>query len=342
MNPTEHAPSFLHAIDALAATSPEYRGGLTDHAAMAVEALARLDPAAIDPFVARYYPRLRPMAAEPDVALHPFPSLVARERTALDHDGVAATLARHAATTLSTGVVGAAFHGLLRVSHAARAVDRGDHPVLRDELARGLAYATLRAERLPPLPARAERDGDLALDEALAALPPADDALVDAPGLITGTLLARAASHPTLGEIRARLRLDDDPLRAASSLRRAAVRLLTEGEQHPGSLFTILHGVTGMDGVCGLVPLLPRDAATELVRAAGGALLALRVAYLGRLGATPRTPPADDFTDLRARAVRSLDEHAIKLAAALDEAEREAHDPQHAAALARWLDRIAA
>jgi hypothetical protein len=340
MNTPAHASSFLRAIDALSATSPEYRGGLTDHAAMAVEALARLDPAAIDPFVARYYPRLRPMSAEPDVALHPFPSLVARERESLDRDGVGATLARHATATLAPGVVGAAFHGLLRVAHAARALARGDHPTLRDELARGLAYATLRTEHLPPRPPRASHTSDLTLDEALAALPPAVDALVDAPGLITGTLLARAAAHPTLGAVRARLRLDDDPVRAASDLRRAAVRLMTEGERHPESLFTILHGVTGMDAVCGLVPHLPRDAARSLVDAAGEALLALRVAYIGRLRATPVTTPADRFAAVRARAVSSLDDHAIKLAAALDEAERERPDPRHAVALALWVDRV--
>lgn len=327
-----------HALAALATTSPEYGPALTDHTAMAVEALERLAPAAIDAFVARYVPRLRPLAEEPNAALAGFSRRVAEERTALAEHTPIDVLSARTLDVLAPGLAGAAFHGAIRVGHAVRALARAPSALRLDELARALAYASIRDERLPP-PEPATLP-PLSLPEALAILPPAPDALVHVPGLITATLLARATAHPTLRAVAGRLHLDDDPARAAAELRRAAVRLLVEGESHPASLFTLLHGVTGMDAVCALVPHLHPAAARALVAAAGHALLALRVGYVDRLEAHALPPAEEPFAALVARAVRTLDDHAIKLAAALAEAERTTADPRNAIALSLWLDAL--
>lgn len=328
------------ALSALATTSPEYGPGFTDHTAMAVEALERLDPGAIEAFVARYTPRLRPLAREQDEALGGFARRVAEERAALDRHGVFAVLSARTLDVLAPGVVGAAFHGLIRVGHGVRALDRDPSPERIDELARGLAYAAIRNERLPPPAPRQPGAPGLSLPQALESLAPAAAALTHVPGMITGTLLARSRSHPTLRAVSGGLSLDPDPARAASELRSAAVRLITEGEYHPGSLFTLLHGVTGMDAVCALVPRVDPGAAQALIASAGHALLALRVSYIGRLRGRDLPPSGATFSALRDRAVRSLDDHAIKLAAALDEAEREQPSAHHAAALALWLDAL--
>lgn len=327
------------ALSALATTSPEYGPALTDHTAMAVEALERLAPEAIDAFVARYVPRLRPLADEPSEALAGFASRVREERAALAQHALTDVLSARTLDVLGPSLAGAAFHGAIRVGHAVRALARDSSPVRLDELARALAYASSRDERLPPaLPADLP---PLFLSEALAILPSAPDALVHVPGLITGTLLARATAHPTLRAVAGRLRLDDDPAKAAAELRRAAVHLLVEGESHPASLFTLLHGVTGMDAVCALVPHLRPEAAQALVGAAGHALLAVRVGYVGRLAARALPPPREPFAALVARAVATLDDHAIKLAAALAEAQRTGSDLRNAVALSRWLDALA-
>jgi hypothetical protein len=336
------ASAALRALASLSTTSPEYGPGFTDHAAMVVEALERLDPGSIAPFVDRYVPRLRPLSQEPDEALRGFAAKVAQERAALARDGVVRVLSERTRSVLAPGIAGAAFHGVIRVAHAVRALERDASPGRLDELARGLAYSALRAEALAPATPPRPGEPGLSLPEALAALPPGAEALVHAPGMITGTLLARAAAHPTLSAVSGRLSLPPGPAHAASALRRAAIALLTEGEFHPDNLFTLLHGVTGMDAVCAIVRRVDAGAARALVASAGGALLALRVGYIGHLGATPIPQEKGDFSGLRARAIRSLDDHAIKLAAALDEAEREHADPRNAAALGRWLDQIGA
>ncbi|MFO0647939.1 MAG: hypothetical protein U0326_16995 [Polyangiales bacterium] len=331
-----HPIAALRAIARSEALSPEYAGGLTDHAAMAVEALERLDPDAIDAFVAAYFPRLHSLDEERDPTLATFRADSEAQRAALDREGLRPLLAARCDAALGAGLVGAAFHGALRVAHAARALARGDHPVYRAELGRALAYAALRAEALPSLP-DAPSGPALTLDEALAALEPSPDAGTHVPGMITATLLARARAHRTLGPVTARVRLDDDPARAAHALREGAVRLLTDGEYHAANHFTLLHGVTGMDAVCALVALLPRASAASLLRHATHALLAVRGAYVGALREAPARSPASDFATLRRRAVETLNDHSIKLAAALLEAEQVESTERHALALEGWL-----
>lgn len=331
-----HSDAALRAIARLDALSPEYAGGLTDHAAMAVEALERLDPEAIDAFVEGYYPRLHALDDERDPTLATFREDSEAQRRALQREGLRALLSARCDAALGPGLVGAAFHGALRVAHAARALSRDDHPVYRAEMGRALAYATLRAVVLPPLP-EAASGGALSLDDALATLEPSPDALVHVPGMITETLLARARSLRSLGPVAARVRLDEDPALAANTLREGAVRLLTDGEYNPANHFTLLHGVTGMDAVCALVAVLPPASAKALLGHATHALLAVRGGYVGALSDAPAAPPSSDFATLTRRAVRTLNDHSIKLAAALLEAERVRSTERHALALEGWL-----
>jgi hypothetical protein len=323
------------ALVSLAHTSPEYGTALTDHAAMAVEALERLDPSAIEPFFARYSLRLRPIDREPDPALRSFSASVAELERRIHHRGATEVLAERA-PALAEGVAGAAFHGLLRVAHAARGLARDDHPARRAELARALAYSSLRSAVLPYRPGPSPR-GSLSLSQALASLAPSPDALERRPGLITPTLLARAAAHHTLGAVSAQLRRDGAAVSRAIELRREAALLLCCGEHDTDVTFTLLHAVTGSDAALTLARLLPAEQGRALVDEASHALLAMRVAFVGALDRP--IAKAAPWVELRARAVASLDDHAIKLAAALDDGEG-LDDELRCAALDAWLSRL--
>jgi hypothetical protein len=323
------------ALASLAHTSPEYGPALTDHAAMAIEALERLDPTAIEPFASRYLVRLRPIDREPDPALRGFVDAATALERRIDHEGALAVLAERA-PALAERVAGAAFHGLLRVAHAARGLARDDHPARRAELARALAYAALRGAVLPHRPHATQR-ATLSLSQALAQLDPAPDALVRRPGLITPTLFARAAAHPALGAVSAQLRRDADPVSRALELRREAALLLCRGEHGPEVTFTLLHAITASEAVLTLARMLSTETAQALVDEASHALLAMRVAFVGALDRPLATTAS--WAELRSRAVASLDDHAIKLAAALDQPEG-LDDDLRCAALDAWLSQL--
>lgn len=136
------------------------------------------------------------------------------------------------------------------------------------------------------------------------------------------------------------LRREGEPVARAIELRREAVRLLARGEHAPAVTFTLLHAVTGSEAVLTLARILPLEQARVLVDEGAHALLAMRVAFVGEL-ARPLPPATDDWPALVARAVASLDDHAIKLAAALDDPEG-LEDDARRAALEAWLARVRA
>ncbi|MBS2011428.1 MAG: DUF4243 domain-containing protein [Deltaproteobacteria bacterium] len=323
------------ALEALSDLSPEYGPQLTDHAPMVVEALERIEPSAIEPFLARTLPRLRPLDREPDPALHAFAASARLVAQGLERDGADHVL-EETAPALGRSVAGAAFHGIIRIAHALRGLDRDPHPTRRAELARALTYAAVRADVLPQRPLARARD-TLTLGEALARLSPAPDALEPRPGLITPTLVARAAAHPELGTISAALRREGEPVERARALRREAASLLTRGEHAKTTTFTLLHAVTGAEAVLTLARKLSAERAHELVDEGAHALLAMRVAFVGRLDRPLVAAPP--WRELVTRAVTSLDDHAIKLAAAMEDDEG-LDDDVRRAALWAWLERV--
>ena len=92
-----------------------------------------------------------------------------------------------------------------------------------------------------------------------------------------------------------------------------------------------------MDAVVTMTALVSEERAKEWVRQAKLGLLAVRVAYVGRAEKSEENRAPSTHTlplnVLRHQAARSLDDHAIKLAAALDERD----DPDASLALSSWL-----
>lgn len=327
--------------------SPEYGEELSNHAPMVLEALDRLGhPDMIGPFLVETLPKLRRLGAEPEPGLRNYAELRAEAvrdlASAAAEDVLLRWFPRYA-----PGLAGAAFHGLIRVGHAFRSLARGgDRPAeasveLRsDELAKALAYAAVRSE---PLPLRATpRSGrGLDLQQALRDTVPSSEALSRRSGLISTALARRAGGHPTLAECAALLVLPDDPITSLRQLRSAAVDLLLQSEYLPLDTFTMLHAVTGMDAALTVGRALPYEAGRSLARHAAHALLAMRVAFVGRFPFDSPRQPAPAFELLAERSVRSLDDHAIKLAAALAAARADLGEERCAQALSRWVDKIA-
>jgi hypothetical protein len=332
-----HRTSLDEALAQLQGFSPEYSRELSDHAPMVLEALDRLDRSdLIEPYLRETLPHRRAARDERAPALDGYEALARGLHEELTQKGATVALGGWVAR-LAPGLSGAAFHGALRVAHAVRGLERKDTPARRVELCRAVAYGLVRSATLPTLavkdtPARQRHT----LAEALAEIEPSPEALAPRAGLISTALAERAARHPTLAQRAAGIELSEDSEAAADELLTCALALFTRSEHLPSATFTLLHAVTGMEAVGTLVRAVPEQGATLVLHAAH-ALLAMRVAFVGRVNDVDAAPPPrESFAALSQRALESLDDHACKLAAALT-ASPTLDDATRATALQRWL-----
>jgi hypothetical protein len=336
------------SLSRLAATGPEYRGGLSNHGPMAAEALVRLGRAdAVEHWLDGYLKRLdespRPADRITDEtwrdALGEYSRVADWEaylRGQLAEETWRDVLARWWPRLLP-GVAAAATHGVIRASHAARSLAAADAAGAvagqrRDELARGLAYWAASYLELPGEP---RTGGRLDLTAALRGLPSAGPAPEE--GLITEQLTTKLPATPGFGDAVAALRPPADP---AAGLRELAVTFsgvfLGYGRTRPISL---LHAVTAPVAARSVLPLLPAALARPTYDALWQVGAALYAVYTP--GVTPEplpaaSPPApEDLTD---RAVAADDVHAIKLTEACLRLHAETPDPVFLHAAARASD----
>jgi len=360
-------------LSRLAATGPEYRGGLSNHGPMAAEALVRLGRAdAVEHWLDGYLPRLDAAPRPSDrITDETWPAALGRYdrvadwsvylRDQLEDDPWRDVLARWWPRLLP-GVAAAATHGVIRTSHAARslaaietaaettaettaeaaaeaaagAAPSGAAGPRLDELANALAYwAASYAE----LPGAAPASGNLDLTAAIRALP-----VLPEPGpesLISARLKAGLERAPRFGAAVGALRPPADSPAAHVALRdlarEFAGNFLAYGRSRP---ITWLHAVTAPVAAYSALPLLPDDLASPTYNALWQVGAAIYTVHAGDVTPEPLpegTPPAPD--DLADRAVATADEHAIKLTEACLRLHAEAHDPLllHAAARASSL-----
>jgi hypothetical protein len=178
--------------------------------------------------------------------------------------------------------------------------------------------------------------------EVLEQLEPSSAALAARRGLIFPTLFERAAGHPDLVARVAELSLPSDSREAARQLCAAALRMFVDAEYLPSNTFTLLHAVTGMEAVRHLVEATVEPApglARALAESGAHALAAMRVAFVGAWRPRVETQGHTPTCDQHERTVARLDDHAIKLHAAL-EAMPELETDERARALERWLVRV--
>jgi hypothetical protein len=317
------------ALQRLRDTGPERDGWLSNHAPMAVEALAHNGHGEeIDRWIDAYRDRLE----EAPRGITPIPRQEWRDplgdptRTG---DWIAffaretrETPWRHVLATwwprLLPGIAAGATHGVIRVGHAVRALLDEETTPRVDELGQGLAYWASRWQPLAAAGRGPYRSSDPR--SALDAVPRVPDQrfgirnrlaqLADLPGWPEA-----AGRVPGEGEVQHRLR----------AIVTAAV--LRHGEYGYANALMLVHSATAPAAVLRTLPALPSSMAEPSLEAAWAASAAVIAAYSPSEPRACRTE-ATDPEETIARAAESGDPHAIKFADAAVEMWRAGPDPR--------------
>jgi hypothetical protein len=308
------------ALELLAPYGPDLRNGLTNHAPMAVEALAAMGRAdAVRPWLAGYVPGMlpRPRAREridPDG----WASALGREdrfadwsaffADALEDAPWRAVLARWTAH-LAPALCASAMHGVIRTGHAARSLAQEETPARRRELADGLGYWAAAHQTLPGAP---EGSGHLAAREAIARVPVVPESERTFTGTIVSSLVA-LDRFPRFAPVIDLLDVRGEPAVLLSDLSETFVRVYLTNAHDFLSALVFIHGVTSVAAVRSLLPVLPDHVARDAVRYAWQGSSALYAAFstapplVGEI-----EPPRESAETLVDMAIANGDDHAIK------------------------------
>ncbi|UCM90360.1 questin oxidase family protein [Streptomyces marincola] len=293
-------------------SGPERLGRLTNHAPMAIEALAARGRAgSVHRWLDRYARKLEdfPPRVEPITAASWEPALGDPRRAAdwIDHFSreIAARPWREVLTEwwprLLPGMYGGSTHPVIRVGHAVRTLLAGDGTEPRlTELAHGLGYWAARYRRVtcrlsPPAAGGASA--------ALDAVPP-----IAARGGGFAARLDHVTDLPAWADAVTDPHAARD--RLAELVRAATYRYATHGH---GEETMLVHAATAPNAVLRTLPALPPALWAPSLRAAWAASAAVTAMY------APPEPaafaPAGSLTpeEVFERAVRHGDEHVIKL-----------------------------
>jgi hypothetical protein len=256
-------------------------------------------------------------------------------RAALEHEPWQAVVARWA-PRLAPAISAAAFHGVIRTGHAARALRRRETPARRNELAAGLAYWAARYVELPtPLMPQGAHGSRESLHETLATQehPWVDDRtdvdFFSVTGRLTEAPLAPRVELDRTGTT-ARAELDE-------IVREAALGFLEMLVLERNRMW-LLHTVTGPAAVEWLLPEVDERGARKLVEYSRQAVVAMYGAYgepfTAREHVREKTPAWPAQIE---RAVDSRSVHGIKLIDALVRFERD-DDPLWRSVASQWFE----
>ena len=308
MNTLQITASYDDALHEFLATKGTFGRGLSNHGPMASEALDHMGaPHWIGPFIKAYRPRLEARTKPPT------------------RGGDWRLLLDEALPGLVASAAVQAGHGLLRVAHAIRGIERaeasGTVPAVRvDELRTALTRWRTAGSGLP---APEALSGGLAADDWAAELGRMAT-FEPLPGLLTGTLKI-AADQPGYLEVVASLEPGEKPGDALDALAMLALGGYLANEDFL-SRFTLLHGVTVSTMARVLVDHLDHGAQRRLEAAVAGFVAAAVVGFDRRSDAAA-VPSPTVGPDLADRAGATLDDHTIKFTdACLSLAERTSSD----------------
>jgi hypothetical protein len=336
------------ALTSFAATAPEFgRHGLSNHGPMASEVLEHLGhPEAIGPWASSYRVRLddAPAPADRPLTDDEWPGALgdrARFGRWLAHferelaDRPTAAVVGEWAPRLAPGTVGAAGHGLLRTAHALRALTTADTGPRQLEVAHGLAYWASCYQELPGPPLLIGHQG---VTEALADLPylPED---VPQDFLITAQVAHVAEVADEFEQAVASLGFAGSGLELIDALAAGGARAYLRNAAE-GHAIALLHTITAPLALELLLPWLAAEDHDAALAYAWQAVASIHVAY-----AIDRHPPVLDgeppsADDLVERALRSGDEHALKLTEAALRSHARSGDPHLLWAVADACDRF--
>ena len=210
---------------------------------------------------------------------------------------------------LAPGFPAAATHGVIRVGHAARALQAGETPLRLQEFADGLA---LWASTYVELPATRTASAKLSPLEALARVPLVPEAKRQNGGAIT-IALAQLVHAPGFDDVLDLIDGERAPEDTALEAAEAFARVAAAEVHSPLTAIVFTHGVTGVGAALNLSPHVSAATARTLVAYAWQSGAALMSAYARAPfdGDMPVAKPA--AVDRVARAVAHGDDHVIKL-----------------------------
>ncbi len=312
------------ALGQLAPYGPDLANGFTSHAPMVVEALAVLGRAKAalpwidahrDTFLPRPAPRA-PIAADDWVNALGQPDRAGDWSVRFAGELAAApwrTVLARWTMRLAPGLCASAFHGVIRVGHAARSLAAGESPPRLQELADALASWAAYYQTLPTATGTEAPRAAAGALAAVAVVPPAQRRF---DGTIVGSLAA-LADWPAFAPAIDLLDVAPEPAAVISDLTDLFARVFLTNARDVLSAVTFVHGITGPAALRPLLPVLAPGEQREAVRRAWQAAAGLYAAFA-------TAPPAGDPVDAPRespevsvdRAVATGDDHAIKLAAA--------------------------
>jgi hypothetical protein len=291
--------TYDQALEVFLATDPAFGGGLTNHGPMAAEALVSMG---VDHWLGRFVASYRTRLEPPTRRVDPAPD-----------DWEAWFRARLPELVGSAGNL--AGHGLLRVAHAVRGIERagagGPSPVQRAELGVAVDYWAKGGAAPAGPPALTGRETPAAWASAFPRLDPA----ARAEGLLTTTL--RRAAETDGFSARVATLAGDDPATTFDALAVAAAGAFRRNSGI--AAFALLHGVTVSSMARVLLSYGDDDVCRRLEAAVATFVAAALVGYDG---GTDDDAPSDaslvedddDRAALAERAAASLDDHTIKFA----------------------------
>jgi hypothetical protein len=307
------ADALLSLVNHWQHLPPEYQGAFSNHLPMALHALHSLgaDEARLHAFATHYVKRFEGAAALPGLVLPRWQDhrgdfarhadLRATFAQAITTQGAQQTL-QQALPDLWPGVATAAFHGLIRTAHAWEMSHDG-------ELASGLAYWAARWQ-----PVRAQPPQDALPFAAWSALLSAQVGWSRPEGRSISGRIEQVQASAAFAQLSSRLLLRPDTLRQLAWF--AAEQFTRSGN------FTVLHMVTGCRAARVLLAAVPESAQLAM----HGLVPAFTAAFLAS-GIEPQSTSAATATEARtwseivSIALRSDDEHVVKLVhAAVEEA----------------------
>jgi hypothetical protein len=301
-------------------TGPEFGGGLSNHGPMAAEAIAAMSrPDAILRWVTRYALRLdaHPSASarisETDwrAALgkeHRVGDWIAFFDEALKEAPWRVVLDRWV-ERLAPGIAAAAFHGVLRTAHAARALGDRENAERVSELAEGLGYwaATYQA-----LPGSLDGPHDALPSRAILTVERLPLERRKVGGFLTDGIAAVASFEPFKGVVAMVDTVGALP-QFLSDLTETFARVYSKNATGIGGVIAFIHCVTGSRAVRNLSPYVDDATARAAARYAWQAAAGLYAAF-GTVAPSRDEPPLPQLgvDELIDRAIANGDEHAIK------------------------------
>jgi hypothetical protein len=305
-------------LEILSAYGPEYGGGLTNHAPMAIEALSALGRSgSVIPWLERYRKGLQPRLAargrieDWQTELGDY-ARVAEWMAFFENESkerawqelLALWLPR-----LAPGLIAAATHGPIRVGHAARGLENGETPRRVRELTEGLGYWAATYHVLPGLPASA---GTLRPSQAIARLELMPDEQRGRFRLISEAV-GQLGSFAPFADAAGLVDTSGEASEFLSDLTATFARAYLANARSTIGTIVFVHSVTGPSSLRPMLPYLTAEQTALALRCAWQAAAALFTVY-GIKPAPDGVIEAEgiDREDLVDGAIECGDEHAIK------------------------------